>query len=218
MSKNLVILDKNTLFAVLIGLLTISGLMMALILYPLTIKQPLPIVSDAPDFTLTNQDGETVSLSQLEGKVVLINFMYTSCEDAEFCPLMTSHLKLIGNDLGDKLGTEVMFLSVTLDPMHDTPEVMRNYGELHGVDFTGWQFLTGNMDTVQKVLGDYGVVAFTQEDIGSTDHTNHTDAEGNTIIHNWVIKLIDQEGKIRKDYTKTSWIIEAAKNDILSLL
>src|SRR5262249_10249164 len=77
--------------------------------------EPLP----APDFTLTDQDGNSVQLSSLRGKVVFLDFIYTSCPGP--CPLLSRKFSQFQKTLGERVGKEVVLLSITVDPQLDTP-------------------------------------------------------------------------------------------------
>lgn len=108
-----------------------------------------------PDVPLVTQEGRTVHLYQdlLKGKAVAVNMIFTSCPDS--CPLSTANLARVQALLGDQAGRDIHFYSITVDPEHDTPEVLKDYaGKFHaGPD---WLFLTGkaqDISLVQKKLG-----------------------------------------------------------------
>jgi protein SCO1 len=108
-----------------------------------------------PNFVLQTQDGSDVHFFDdlIKGKTVLINFFYAKCQN--FCPPQTKNLVKVQNLLGDRLGREVFMYSLTLKPAEDTPEVLREYAEGHGVK-PGWKFLTGNpqeMEILRRKLG-----------------------------------------------------------------
>jgi len=87
----------------------------------------LPVIGPAPVFTLTSQDGAPVALADLRGKVVAVTFIYTECPD--ICPLLTQKMVQVQNELGAKFGAKVAFVSISLDPEHDTPEVLKDYAQ-----------------------------------------------------------------------------------------
>lgn len=110
-----------------------------------------------PNVPLINQDGETLHFydDMIKGKVVTINFMFTSCGDS--CPLETAKLREVQKRLGDHVGKNVYMYSITVDPDRDTPEALKAYMEKFDVG-PGWQFLTGkkeDIDLVRKRLGMY---------------------------------------------------------------
>jgi protein SCO1/2 len=222
-------MDQSKIIGTIIGLMIFMGVASAFILYPLTQNQALPIIKPAPDFTLINQDNKTVTLQDYSGKVIMLGFIYTSCTDT-FCPLMTSHFKSMQDVLGSSLGKDVMLICITLDPLFDTPEILRNYALSYEANFSGWQFLTAyDLAPIQKVVDDYGVLSYTNElgdlanvtDDGTTisykvSHGNET--QESILIHSWITMLIDRNLMIRKVYTKVSWILSAAIEDIESLI
>jgi protein SCO1/2 len=108
-----------------------------------------------PNVALTTQDGTTVRLYDdlLKGKSVAINVMYTSCKDE--CPLETARLAQLQRLLGERMGKDIFFYSITIDPKRDTPRVLKDYAQKYGVG-PGWLFLTGNeadIGLVTKKLG-----------------------------------------------------------------
>ena len=108
-----------------------------------------------PNVPLVTQDGQTVLFFDdlIKNKVVCINFIYTTCPDS--CPLETAQLVKVQQILGDRLGTDVFFYSITIDPEQDSPTVLKQYRERFGAR---WTFLTGkNSDIIElrKTLGLY---------------------------------------------------------------
>jgi protein SCO1 len=110
-----------------------------------------------PKVTLTTQDGQPVQFYDelIKGKIVVINFMYTNCVDA--CPLKTAELVQVQKLLGDRMGKDIFFYSITYDPARDTPAVLKAYMAKHQVG-PGWTFLTGKkaeIDLLRQKLGLY---------------------------------------------------------------
>jgi protein SCO1/2 len=110
-----------------------------------------------PNVELVNQDGKTVRFYDdlLKGKVVAINFIYTHCGDT--CPVETASLRQVYKLLPDRMGKDIFFYSISIDPEHDTPKVLKEYAERFKIDSgSGWSFLTGTQaDTtlLRKKLG-----------------------------------------------------------------
>ncbi len=110
-----------------------------------------------PNVTLTTQDGATVHFYDdlIKGKIVAINLIYTTCKYA--CPLETARLAQVQSVLGDRMGRDVFFYSITIDPEHDTPAVLKDYAaKFHAGP--GWLFLTGkpaDIDLISKKIGLY---------------------------------------------------------------
>jgi protein SCO1/2 len=131
-------------------------------------EQRLPTIGAAPDFALTSQDGAEVTLESLRGKVVAVAFIYASCPDV--CPMLTDKMARVQDDLDADFGTKVAFVSITTDPEHDTPEVLKDYAEAFDADLAGWNFLTGELAEVLDVAHRYGVAVVKAAD-GQVDHT-----------------------------------------------
>ena len=113
-----------------------------------------------PNHVLLTQEGREVRFYEdvLKGKVVLINFMFTTC--AGICPPMTANLAKVQSYLGERVGREVRMVSITVDPATDTPEAMRDFAAKHKAG-PGWYFLTGRKENVDWVL--YKLGGFTEE-------------------------------------------------------
>jgi protein SCO1/2 len=110
-----------------------------------------------PNVPLVTQDGKTVHLYDdlLKGKTVLVSVFYTQCQDS--CPLETARLLQVQHLLGDRVGKDVFFYSISIDPEHDTPAVLKAYADKFHVG-PGWLFLTGtkaDVDLVAHKLGLY---------------------------------------------------------------
>jgi len=109
------------------------------------------------DLELVTQDGEKVRFytDVLRNRVVLINFMFTNCQDA--CPMMTRMLTQVETLLGEDR-SKVELVSISIDPERDSPAAMKEFAKKHGADHEGWVFLTGEPDRVNyivKKLGQY---------------------------------------------------------------
>src|SRR5262249_30241671 len=109
-----------------------------------------------PNVPLLTQDGTTVRLYDdlLKGKAVAINLIYTRCKDE--CPLETARLVQVQRLLGDRVGKDIFFYSISSDPKHDTPAVLKAYAEKFGVG-PGWLFLTGSEDDLKLVAKKLGL-------------------------------------------------------------
>ena len=109
-----------------------------------------------PNVPLITQDGTTVRFYDdlLEGKKVAINLIYTSCKDE--CPLETARLVQVQQLLGDRVGKDVFFYSISIDPQRDTPVVLKAYAEKFHVG-PGWLFLTGKEDDIKVVAKKLGL-------------------------------------------------------------
>lgn len=111
-----------------------------------------------PNVPLVTQDGKTVMFYDdlLKGKKVLIDFVFANCEQG--CPLDTANMVRVQKLLGSSVGKDIHMYSITLDPEHDTPQVLKEYAARYGAG-PGWLFLTGKREDIDKVrdkLGDRG--------------------------------------------------------------
>ena len=109
-----------------------------------------------PNVELTTQDGVTVRFYDdlLKGKSVAINVIYTSCKDE--CPLETARLVQLQRLFGERMGKDIFFYSITIDPKRDTPPVLKAYADKYGVG-PGWLFLTGKPDDIKLVAKKIGL-------------------------------------------------------------
>lgn len=164
--------------------------------------QRLPTIGPAPEFTLISQDGTRVSLADYRGKVVALTFIFASCTDT--CPLLTDKMARVQDTLGAKFGAKIAFISITVDPKRDTPEVLKEYATNFGANLAGWTFLTGDPVTIRDVERRYGVFV-------------ETTASGD-INHTFLTSLIDPRGMLRVQYLGVRFDLEEFQRDLLSLL
>ena len=123
-----------------------------------------------PNTPLVTQDGERVRFFDdlIKDKVVAISFMYTSCPDT--CPVETARMLQVARLLGDRLGKDVFFYSITIDPEHDTQQVLKAFTDSWAIP-DGWTFLTGakaDIIHLRKKLG------MRLDDVASGDRADHT--------------------------------------------
>ena len=157
----------------------------ALLLLVACSNQPaLPVFSAVPEFTLIERSSREVSRQELARKVWIADFIFTHC--AGTCPLMTAKMR----KLQDTLPAEIQFVSFSVDPDQDTPEVLKEYAERYGADPKRWLFLTGNKDAIYKV----SIEGFKL----GIDEAGGTVAE--PITHSTRFALVDRQGRIRGYY------------------
>lgn len=164
--------------------------------------EALPKIGPAPEFTLTTQDGQRLSLQELRGKVVAVTFIYTGCADT--CPLLTAKLVRLQTRFGAEFGTKVFFVAVSVDPERDTPEVLKRYAQAHRADLTGWAFLTGTAAEIRQVTRRYGIYS-KKTPHGEVDHT-------------FLTSLIDPSGTLRVQYLGVRFNPEELLRDLQSLV
>ena len=132
----------------------------------------LRVGQQVPDFTLIDQKRRKVSLSQLRGKVVVANFIYTTCALPNFCLRLANNLAVLQTRFAKELGRDLVLLTVSFDPVHDTPDVLAKYASQWDANPDTWRFLTGPAADVERACRLFGVHAFTNE--GLLDHSLHT--------------------------------------------
>jgi protein SCO1 len=165
-------------------------------------EQPLPTIAPAPGFTLISQDGVQISLADLRGKVVAVTFIFTLCTAT--CPVLTPMMALVQDQLGPDFDNKVVFASITVDPERDTPEMLKLYAQMYGVDVAGWSFLTGPPPVIRDLTRRYGV--FTAKN-----------ANGD-IDHSFLTSIVDRRGILRVQYLGVRFDPEEFRRDLVSLM
>ena len=162
----------------------------------------LPVIGAAPDFALTNQDGERVSLADSSGTVRAVTFIYATCKDT--CPLLTAKMALMQRKLGADFGKRVRFVSITVEPEVDTPAVLKAYAGKFDADPAGWSFLTGKSEEIQDVVRKYGAFAKRVKP-GDVDHL-------------FLTSLVDRKGVLRVQYLGYRFDADEMLRDLRALL
>ncbi len=153
----------------------------------------------APNFSLTDQQGRTVSTSDLKGHPWIADFIFTECASA--CPLMSQRL----STLQARIPADVKFVSFTVDPEHDTPAKLLDYAKQYGADNDRWRFLTGDKDKVMEAIHGMKVSVVPA-------------APGNQIEHDIHYLLMDGDGRLRGVYdSRLPDQIEALVKDAAAL-
>ncbi|MGI8316422.1 SCO family protein [Halobacillus mangrovi] len=141
---------------------------------------------EVKDFQATTQDEELLSVSDMEGKVWLANFIFTSCDT--ICPPMTRNMAKVQDMLIEE-GVEAEIVSFSVDPTVDTPENLKEFGREHGADFSNWTFVT---EYKQEQIQNFAQESF---------KTVAMKTEGNDqVTHGSSIYLVGKEGKVLKKY------------------
>lgn len=142
--------------------------------------ESLPVLFDIPPFTLTDAKGNDFSGESLRGQVYVADFIFTGCPG--LCPIMADAMKALQDDFADQ--PNVQFVSFSVDPESDTPEVLTAYGERYGADPNRWHFLTGDIEVTMHV----SVEGFKMGD------------EESPLDHSSKFALVDQRGRVRGYY------------------
>jgi protein SCO1/2 len=138
----------------------------------------------APPIRLTDQEGRDFDLAALRGQAILLDFIFTSCPGP--CPILTGAHVRLQRRIPPALTGRVRFLSVSIDPLNDTPSKLRAYARSQGANLESWSFLTGSVDAVAEVLSGY--------------HVGRVRLRDKTLNHTIVTYVIDADGFIRQHY------------------
>jgi protein SCO1/2 len=159
---------------------------------------PAPIADGDPvrDAPLVSQDGRPRQLADWRGRALAVTFIYTRCPVPTYCPALDRRFR----DAQDALRVDgvdpaaVHLLSVSLDPAHDTPEVLSAHAARAGADPALWTFLTGTPDDIRRFAGQFGVSILPDEGRGE-------------IVHNLRTAVIGADGRLRTVYGGTDWSV-----------
>lgn len=162
----------------------------------------LPRIGPAPSFRLTTQDNQSLAWADLRGKPVVLTFIFTTCRSA--CPVLTAKLVDIQRRLSSEQKGIPRFVAVSVEPEHDTPEVLKAYANNFGADLRAWSFLTGSPAAIAELARRYAVYVKRQAD-ESIDHT-------------FLTSLIDRDGIIRVQYQGAQFDHDEFLADLLSLI
>ena len=166
-------------------------------------KDELPVHGQGTEFSYTDMNGETVSLSGTNGKARLLYFFFANCPDV--CPPTTFVMSQVQDELKEEgiFGKDVQFLSVTIDPERDTPELLQDYAKRFEADPEGWKFLRGDEQETADLARKYQILV-------------QKDNEGN-FGHMNLIVLLDKKGQIRDWISANDYIdLEATGEEKLS--
>jgi protein SCO1 len=146
--------------------------LMAGITDPSSSPKELNVGEHVPNFKLTDQDGRSVTLSQFSGKVVALTFTYTHCVLPNFCFRNSSNFRQLQKRFAARMGRDLILLTITFDPIHDTPEVLAQYAKTWNADPHSWRILTGNPSDISEVAGRFGMSYWSEE--GLMNHSLRT--------------------------------------------
>ncbi len=142
---------------------------------------PLSVGEHVPDFTLIDQSQNRVTLSAFAGRIVAINFIYTRCPLPDYCVRLSNNFGQLQKRFSQRLGSDLILLSVTFDPQHDQPDVLAKYANVWKADPRNWHFLTGALPDVRRLCHLFGVESW---------------ADGGILTHSLHTAIIDREGRL----------------------
>ena len=160
--------------------------------------QRIPEKNDeVPDFALLNQDGKLVHFHEFRGKTLLVTFIYTRCPLPDFCPRMNENFRAVQKLLETTPAAtqRVVFLSISFDPKHDTPAVLKHYGSIYRKTAPGgkpfeWQFAAPSEKDLPAVAQFFGLVV---------------QPEQAQIVHSLSTTLIGPDGRVLDWYSGNDW-------------
>lgn len=159
-----------------------------------------------PQFSLQNQLGKPFSDNDLRGRVVVVDFIFTSCPDV--CPLLTEQLAGLRKQL--PTDAPLSFVSFSVDPEHDTPARLRSFAQQHGVDVDNFWFLTGPIADVTRVVTKGFKQAMELQPVSEVKPRN--------VLHGTHFVLVDRSGEIRGFFANDPEGHAALKDAVLALL
>ncbi len=154
------------------------------------IPEPPPVLSELPEFSLVGVDGKPFGSAELRGQVYVVNFFFTSCRS--ICPAIMKGMARLQDGFAARNIAGIRLVSISVDPERDTPEVLGAYGKELGVDPLRWTLLTGDPETVRRLVVDgfkTPLAAPAPEAPGPID-----------IAHTGKLVLVDGLGRIRGYY------------------
>ncbi len=163
----------------------------------------LKIGQPVPNGKFLDQDGKAVSLETFRGSVVVVTFTYTSCPMPTFCPLMDRNFAAMQKKLNDQHNElTAHLLSVSIDPVVDTPPVLKKHAQTLEADPRIWSFLTGDRDELDQWASRFGVSVLRAPN------------DTKDITHNLITAIIDRQGKLVHTYTGNEWTPERVLADV----
>jgi protein SCO1/2 len=156
-----------------------------------------------PTVPFLDQDGKPRDFASFKDSIVVVTFMYTRCPMPTFCPLMDQHFATIQGKLKtDPSLTHVHLVSVSFDPLTDTPAVLKNHATALGADPDYWTFLTGDRDAIDQFAMRFGVAVSREMN------------DPLTITHTLRTAIIDAKGNFVKAYAGNEWTPEQVLADL----
>ena len=155
----------------------------------------LAVDQRVPEFVLTDQSRQRVALSSLAGKVVAVTFTYIRCPNPAYCFRLASNFSQLQKRFKDRLGRDLVFLTIVIDPEHDQEGALAEYARTWTTDAKVWHFLTGPLPEIKRVSHLFGVDFWGDE---------------GSIIHSFNTAVIDRQGKLAANLEGNQFIAAAA--------
>jgi protein SCO1/2 len=183
------------------GWLGFAGLALAIpvgaLFFTARAGRELPVLAELPAFSLLDEQGRSFRRDDLLGRVWIADFVFTACSDA--CPRLQQKMKRIQDRLVPlEQGGNIGLLSITVDPERDTPQKLRQYGQIFGAREGLWRYLTGPQQEVERTVVKGFHIAMAKMPAASSEADAH--AEAFDIMHGERLVLVDAKGRIRGYY------------------
>jgi protein SCO1/2 len=171
--------------------------------------EPPPVYAHLPDFTLVSHEGQPVARADLEGTVWVVGFVFTRC--VTLCPPVSQAMVRMQEHLArSRLLGDVRLLTVTVDPLHDTPEVLKEYADKIGADLSSWDLVTGELDEITTFVTGGFMLAVGER--------RETEAGIFDIAHSSKLALVDRNGGVRGVYSTDDEGLEELYHRVLRVL
>lgn len=177
--------NKSSKSKIIVPIVVIALLFLGIGIGMSYFKKSLYTVMKVPEFTLTNQNNQKISNKDMLGKVYLVEFFFSKCPT--ICPVMNSNMKEIEKQIDNP---NFGIVSISIDPLNDTPETLKQHASRLGVKSANWHFLTGDRTYIGKLADQFDIYVGDEQD------------EGESLNHSGMIALVDQEGNIRCRFNK----------------
>ena len=153
---------------------------------------------------MQDQEGQTRRLSDWRGRALAVTFVYTRCPLPDFCPLMDRRFADLQRAIAadPALRDRAHLVSISFDPAHDTPEVIRRHAAARGADPKTWSYLTGSQAAIDRVTSRFGVSTIDEKDTAQS------------ITHNLRTAIVDPKGRLVKVYSGNEWTVDAVLDDL----
>jgi len=146
-----------------------------------TPSDALRIGQPVPDFALIDQNRGRISLSQFAGKVVAITFIYTRCPRPDYCVRLSNNFGLLQRRFKNRMGRDLVLLTVVIDPAHDQPDALADYARIWKADSRSWHFLTGPLEDIHKLCRKFDMAFYPDEAL---------------LVHSFHTVVVDRNGKL----------------------
>lgn len=178
---------KQIFYLAFFGVLVVGFFIVLLVLIPGFAKPRFPPIGSVQSFAFTNQDGTIVTDRDIDGKVVAVEYFFTTCTG--ICPRLNNNMRKVYNEF--KGEQDFLILSHTCDPEVDSVARLKKYSDSLQVDTKKWQFLTGRKDSLYYMA---------RESYKIDDPANNPQNIEDDFLHTQFIALVNKEGKVTKIY------------------